>query len=70
VERIYPNAAFNGAAPDAVAAAVEAGAAAILATSGVEWPEGLLPERLPVVYAEDVDELATRLAAVLFGEFI
>lgn len=67
VERITPNSLFDGAHADAVAAALEAGAAAILAPTSTKFPPGLVPDSVPVVYAQDVDELAARLAAVLYG---
>lgn len=68
VEHITRSSFWNGHDPDIVEAALEAGAVAILAEAGTEFPEGLIPDSVPVVYAEDVDELATRLAAVLHGE--
>lgn len=67
-ERITRTDVWNGADPEAVAAALEAGAAAILASTGTEFPDGLVPDSVPVIHADEVDELATRLAAVLHGE--
>lgn len=68
VERITPFSFFNGHDPEAITAAVEGGAAAILAQVGVNFPDGLVPDHVPVVYAANVDELAARLAAVFYGE--
>lgn len=42
------------------------GAVAVIAEADMEMPE--LPDEVPVIYAEDVEELASRLAAVFYGE--
>jgi hypothetical protein len=68
IETVGPNELFDGHDPEAVAAALAAGATALLANRGVQWPAGLVPDSVPVIYADDVDELAARLAAVLYGE--
>jgi len=68
VERITRSDVWDGHDAEAVAEAIEAGAAAILAQTGNEFPPGLVPEGVPVIYADEVDELAARLAAVLYGE--
>lgn len=68
VERINRSSVWDGHEPEAVQAALEAGAVAILAEKGTEFPEGLVPDTVPVIFADEVDELAARLAAVLFGE--
>lgn len=46
--------------------AVQNGAVAVVAEAGRQLPE--FPEDIPIIYAEDVQELATRLAAVFYGE--
>jgi UDP-N-acetylmuramyl tripeptide synthase len=68
VEHITRSSVWNGHDTDIVEAALEAGAVAILAEAGTEFPDGLIPDTVPVVYADEVDELAARLAAVLHGE--
>jgi hypothetical protein len=68
VERITRSSVWDGHDTDAVQEAIEAGAAAILAAAGTDFPEGLIPDSVPVIYADEVDELATRLAAVLHGK--
>lgn len=68
VERITRSSVWDGHEPEAVQAALTAGAVAILADKGTEFPEGLVPDTVPVILADEVDELAARLAAVLFGE--
>lgn len=70
VERITRSSVWNGHAEDAVKAALEAGAVAILAQASAEFPPGLVPDSIPIIYADEVEELATRLAAVLYGEFV
>lgn len=65
VERITRSSVWNGHDPEAVAAALAAGAVAVLAEAGTDFPDGLIPDSVPVIYADEVDELATRLAAVL-----
>jgi hypothetical protein len=67
VEHTTRSSHWNGHDPEAVQEAVAAGAAAIIAAADSPLPEGLVPDGVPVVYADDVDELATRLAAVLYG---
>jgi hypothetical protein len=67
VERITRSSVWNGHDPEAVAAALAAGAVAVLAEAGTDFPDGLIPDSVPVIYADEVDELATRLAAVLHG---
>lgn len=69
VEHITRSSVWNGHDTDIVEAAMEAGAVAILAEAGTEFPDGLIPDTVPVVYADEVDELAARLAAVLHGEW-
>jgi hypothetical protein len=68
VEHITRSSVWNGHDTDIVEAVLEAGAVAILAEAGTEFPDGLIPDTVPVVYADEVDELAARLAAVLHGE--
>lgn len=68
IERITRSSVWNGHDPEAVAAALAAGAVAILAEAGTDFPDFLIPDSVPVIYADEVDELATRLAAVLHGE--
>lgn len=48
--------------------AVQNGAVAVIAEAGRELPE--LQADIPVVYAEDVEELAARIAAVFYGELL
>jgi UDP-N-acetylmuramyl tripeptide synthase len=68
VERITRSSVWDGHEPEAVHAALAAGAVAILAEKGTEFPDGLVPDTVPIIFADEVDELAARLAAVLFGE--
>lgn len=68
VERVTRSSIWNGHDAEAVEAAIQAGAVAILAEAGTDFPEGLIPDSVAVVYADEVDELAARLAAVLYGE--
>lgn len=68
VERITRSDVWDGHDIEAVEEAIEAGAVAVLAQTGNEFPPGLVPEVVPVIYADEVDELAARLAAVLHGE--
>jgi hypothetical protein len=66
VERLIGLGSTHGADEEPLTAALAAGAVAVIAPRGVELPIPLPPE-VPLVLADDVDELAGRLAVVLYG---
>eukprot|EP00879_Flechtneria_rotunda_P018943 GHRR01019886.1.p1 GENE.GHRR01019886.1~~GHRR01019886.1.p1 ORF type:complete len:681 (+),score=219.20 GHRR01019886.1:600-2642(+) len=65
IERVRAFDITDGHDVEHVQAAIDAGAAAILAQEGNELAVQV-PDHIPVIYADDTDELSARLAAVFY----